>query len=203
MTQQIETVFGTLHWDADDAGVEFEIGGRRQAARWEEITRAALVRTGNPETESGVPADVMEEIGKGLPGLGRLTNINARMAENYRQLVLARGRSARRAIRVPIPVDDAGAQDLIGMIRQHLGDRWQQETDMANHYRALGIQRPWWAIPVSILFIVGLGYIVAFACTGFSSLAEGNFHLPPLLWVGMAIWLIIMAGIAFLYRRIW
>jgi hypothetical protein len=203
MTQQIETVFGTLLWHTDEEGVEFEIRGRRQVARWEEITGAALVRTSNAEKESGVPTEVMEEIGQGLPGLGRLMGVNVHMAENYRQLVLARGRSARRAIRMPVPVDDPGAHELVQRIEQRLGDRWKLETDMANHYQALGIHRPWWTIPVSILFIVGLGYIVAFACAGFSALSEGNLDLPPLIWIGMATWLIIVGGIVFLYRRIW
>ena len=197
----IETFLGPLSWQADEVGIRFEIGGKRDEARWDEITAAALVRTDSAAADSYVLDDVWQGLGRGLPGLGKLIGVNAYMAENYWQLVLAKGTDQKRAIRMPLPMDDAGTHSLVEGLKQRLGIRWRGETTMGDHYKTLDMKQPRWTIPVSILFIIGLGYIVAFACMGFTSLAEGNFSLPTLVWAGMVVWLAIVGGIAYLYRR--
>jgi hypothetical protein len=201
MDYAIDTVFGKLICRTDADGIALQIGRRRHAARWVEVTAAALVVFPNSSEDSAVPSDVWGKLGEGLPGLGRLMDINTFMAENYRQVILARGPLARRAIRAPLPMDDPAAQALVAEIQQRLGDRWQQEVAIADHYQALGIKRQWWAIPASILFLIALGYTVAFACAGFTTLAEGDFNLPLPAWIGMGVWLALIGAILFVYRR--
>ena len=104
-------------------------------------------------------------------------------------------------VRVPLPLDDPDAQNLVHTVQLALGGRWVGEVSIADHYKALGVKRPWWTVPASLLFLVGLGYVIVFACVGFTSLAEGNLNLPPALWVGMVAWLLIVGSIAWLYRR--
>lgn len=36
-----------------------------------------------------------------------------------------------------------------------------------------------------------------------TAIFEGSFNLPLVVWVGMAVWFILIGSIIFLYRRLW
>ena len=114
-----------------------------------------------PMARAGVPAPVLSGIGKYLPGLGQLTQINEHLAENYRTLALARGPAHQRAIRIPLPLADDEAARLAQEVQDRLADRWVGDIEIGDSYHRLGIRRPWWTIPVSILFFIALGLTVA------------------------------------------
>ena len=203
MVMQVDTVLGPLTWESGDTCFEFAFSGRTTRGLWSDITAAGLVETAMPMARAGVPAPVLSGIGKYLPGLGQLTQINEHLAENYRTLALARGPAHQRAIRIPLPLADDKAARLAQEIHERLADRWVGDIEIGDSYQRLGIRQPWWTIPVSILFLIALGLTVAMTCMGFTAIFDGSFDLPPAIWAGMALWLILIGSIVYLYRRLW
>jgi hypothetical protein len=86
---------------------------------------------------------------------------------------------------------------------QRLADRWIGDIEIGDSHRRLGLRRPWWTIPVSILFFVVLGLTLSLTCVGMTAIFEGSFDLPLAVWIGMAVWFILIGSIIFLYRRLW
>ena len=74
-----------------------------------------------------------------LPGLRRLTKIRDRLAEDYVQLILARGRSSFKAIRVPLPKENPDARLLVQEVQRNLEERWVEELPIEQHMKALGL----------------------------------------------------------------
>lgn len=196
-------MLGPLTWQSDQIGFEVTFPGRTARGQWDEITAAGLVESAMPMARAGVPAPVLGGMGKYLPGLGQLTRINEHLAENYRTLVLARGPDQARAIRIPLPLDDEEAAHLVRETYQCLADRWVGDIEIGDSYQRLGLRQPWWTIPFSILFFVALGLTMSLTCVGVTAISEGSFNLPLVVWIGMAVWLILIGSIIYLYRRLW
>jgi len=203
MRRLFDTVVGAVRWQVDDVGPEVATGSKKPGRiAWDSITAAGLVQMQVAASQRDVPGKVLDGLGEGLPGLDRLLHINDSMAEEYRQLVLARGAAFSRAVRILIQIGDAEAMALVDEVRMRLGSRWKGDLSVSkSHHKELGMRLPWWTAPASVMFMVGLGYTVLFACAGFSALQEGTFDLPPVIWIGMAVWLALMGLIAFAYRR--
>lgn len=142
-------------------------------------------------------------MGRYLPGLGQLTRINEHLAEHYRTLALARGPNHARAIRIPLPLADEEAAELARVVHQRLVDRWVGDIEIGDSYRRLGLRRPRWTIPVSILFFLALGVTISLTCVGMTAIFDGSFNLPPVVWIGMALWSVLIGSIIYLYRRLW
>jgi hypothetical protein len=203
MPIRVETVLGPLTWQSDQTGFEVTFPGRTARCQWDEITAAGLVESAMPMARAGVPAPVLGGLGKYLPGLGQLTRINEHLAENYRTLVLARGPNHTRAIRIPLPLADEEAAELAHEVHQRLADRWVGDIEIGDSYQRLGLRQPWWTIPFSILFFIALGLTMSLTCVGVTAIFEGSFNLPLAVWIGMAVWFILIGSIIFLYRRLW
>ena len=102
-----------------------------------------------------------------------------------------------------IPLADEEAAELAREVHQRLADRWIGAIEIGDSYRRLGLRRPWWTIPVSILFFLALGVTISLTCVGMTAIFDGSFNLPPVVWIGMALWFILIGCILFLYRRLW
>lgn len=144
MNGTFETIGGPAAWSADGDGLEVRVGRRTRRIAWTEATTAALVRF--PAAGAGLPVGV-------LPGLGHLRALNRRQAVAYAQLVLARGLSSSRAVRVTVPLDGASAGLLVGAVRDAMGSRWRGEVPFEAHMAVLGLRRPWWTLPALLLFL--------------------------------------------------
>jgi hypothetical protein len=195
MDNQFETAVGTVGWQADDEGLQVAARRRTERIRWQEVTGAALVRVSSPDPDPAMPTDL-------LPGMGKLFNLNRSLAAEQGQLILARGRSALRAFRVPIPVDDPGAMALVDEVRCAVGDRWAGKVPSEEQEEALGIRNPWWFYPILIVGLIAFGYTVLCAIAAFAALTSGQAAEVPLVaWLALLVWLLLVGWIFFLYRR--
>jgi hypothetical protein len=186
---------GDVDWEADTQGLTIRFRNRTRQLRWREITAAGLVHFPGPD----VPTDMPTRI---LPGLGRLVDLDRRLAREQRQLVLARGRSTFRAVRIPIPLDEPEAAALVQAVRRHLADQWAGEMSLEEHQRALGLSTPWWFYPLFAVGFVAFGLIILLAIGAFQSLTSGDLAgVPVLAWIALAFWAVLVGGILFVYRR--
>jgi hypothetical protein len=207
MTYTIETMLGQLSWDADDESLKVSFRGRDTRALWREVTAAGLVESAMAFSETSTPPALFSQLSRFLPGVGKLADINENLAENYRTLTLARGSADSRAVRLPLPFEDEAAAALVDEVQQRVGSRWAGEIALGESYRRLGLARPWWTIPVTLVYLVALALTLLFACTGFAALGmilQGEpIEIPLPAWIGMGAWLLLIGGILFLYRRMW
>ena len=189
------TPAGNVGWEADARGLTIRFRNRTRQLRWRQITAAGLVHFPDPDVPAGMPTKI-------LPGLGKLIDLDRRLAREQRQLVLARGRSTFRAIRIPIPLDAPEATALVEAARRHLGDRWAGEVSIEEHQRALGLSTPWWFYPLFAVGFVAFGLTILLAIGAFQSLTGGNLAgVPILAWIALAFWALLAGGILFVYRR--
>jgi hypothetical protein len=192
---QFSTVAGNVCWEADADGLTIRVRNRSRKLRWREVTAAGLVQLPG----AAVPADMPTSI---LPGLGKLVDLDRRLAREQRQLVLARGGSTFRAVRIPIPLDEPEAKALVEMVRGHVGDRWIGELPMAEHQRALGLSIPWWFYPLFAVGFVAFGLTILLAIGAFQALSTGDVAgVPPLAWLALVFWGVLAGGILFVYRN--
>ncbi len=181
MDGTFETIGGPAAWSADETGLEVRIGGRVRRTAWSEATAAALVRF------SLVGAEVPTGI---VPGFGLLLALNRREAGMYGQLVVARGPSSSRAVRVTVPLDGAGAALLVGAVRDAMGSRWRGEIPFAAHMAALGLRRPRWTLPALLVALAAVGSVMLLAMIAGAAVAGGRWaEVPPAAWAGLALWL--------------
>jgi len=181
MNGAFETIGGPAAWSTDGDGLEVRVRGRTQRVAWSEATAAALVRF------RAVGEDVPTGI---VPGLGALLALNRREADLYAQLVVARGPSASRALRVTVPLDGAGAGLLVGAVREVLGPRWLGEVPFEAHMVVLGLRRPRWALPVFVIVLTAIGSVALLAMLAGAALGRGAWNeVPPVAWAGLALWL--------------
>ncbi|MEJ2208387.1 MAG: hypothetical protein P8129_05045 [Anaerolineae bacterium] len=192
---RFETPVGGVGWEMSDRDLTVSVRRRTRRLGWTEVTAAGLVHLPDPDVPAGMPLNL-------LPGLGKLVDLNRREAQELRQLVLARGPSSFRALRIPIPVDEPGAMALVTAVQTKLGDRWIGEVAMEDHQAALGLSTPWWFYPLFGLGFVAFGLTILLAIGAFESLSSGQVTgVPPLAWVALLLWVILVGGILFLYRR--
>lgn len=173
-----------------------EIGRWRKRLRWTDITGAALTRSPGPQVPANFPKQV-------LPGLGSLFALQSRLSAETRQLVLARGPGAHRVIRVLIRDGDPEAARLVDVVRAHLGgDRWLGEVPFERHQEALGLRNPWWYFPAGFLGCLALGVMILLAMIGFAAILSGRIgEAPPAAWIALAIWVLLVAWLFWIYRR--
>lgn len=184
-----------VSWEADQDGIRIIRRRRIMLLRWQEISRAGLVSFSPPNLPPDFPAQAM-------PGLNRVFDLNQRLAGQYAQLVLARGKSVFRAVRVPIPADQPAAAALVDEVCLHLAGRWIGRVPMEKQRQALGLSNPWWYYPVLIAGLAVFGLIVLLAAGAFEALATGSLADVPLIaWLALLGWLVIVGAILFLYRR--
>ena len=187
---------GRIRWEAEEDGLRVEIGRWRRRLRWTEITQAALTRSPGPQVPANFPKQV-------LPGLGSLFALQSRLSAETRQLVLARGPGAHRVIRVLIPDGDPEADRLVDVVRAHLGgDRWLGDVPFERHQEALGLRNPWWYFPVGFLGCLALGAMILLAMIGFAAILSGRIgEAPPVAWIALALWVLLVAWLLWIYRR--
>jgi hypothetical protein len=194
MQGEFPTVAGTARWSSSDAGLEIEIRGRVRTLGWQEVTRAGLVQLPG----EGPPSDFPVQM---LPGLGRLFQLNRTLAQEYRQLVLARGRSSRRMFRMPVPVDEPDAMALVEEVRRHVEERWVGEVPMKEHYKALGVRYPWLVIPLYIAGLIVSIPLCLMSSGAYLALQRGGVaEVPPVAWLVLVLWLILIGWIFYMYR---
>ncbi|HBY93768.1 MAG TPA: hypothetical protein DEP84_07320 [Chloroflexi bacterium] len=195
MGGEFETAFGRVRWEVDEDGLWITHSRRVRQVHWQEITRAGLVRLSDPNVPDNFPTQI-------LPGLGTLFDLNRSLAEDYQQLVLARGRSPFRAYRVPIPIAKASALALVEEVRKRVGERWVGEISMAGHTRALGLSNPWWFYPIFVMSFLGVGLLVLLAGGAYTALTTGSLADVPLVaWLALVLWLVLVGLLFFLLRR--
>lgn len=193
--EQFRTPLGDVGWEADAQGLRIDFRGRTRQIPWAEINAAGLVRFSSPNVPAGMPLSI-------LPGLGKLVELDRQEAQALRQLVLARGRSPFRAVRVPIPTGEPEAMALAEAVQQSLGERWIGGVAMEDHQAALGLSTPWWFCLVFGLGMVAFGLTILLAIGAFGALSSGQgAGVPPLAWLALLFWLLLAGGILFLYRR--
>jgi 4-amino-4-deoxy-L-arabinose transferase-like glycosyltransferase len=193
--KEFVTAVGSIGWEADAQGLKVTFRRRTRQLRWADVTAAGLVHLPSP----AVPPDMPTSI---LPGLGKVIDVDRRLAREQRQLVLARGRSAFQAMRLPIPVDEPEAMALVEAVRRNLDDRWIGEVSMEDHQSALGLSTPWWFYPLFGLGMAILGLAILLAIGAFQALSSGQVSgVPPIAWLALLLWLILIGGILFIYRR--
>jgi len=195
MSNQFATAVGSVSWEADAQGLKVTFRQRTRQLRWLEITAAGLVHFSEPDSSTGMPTQI-------LPGLGKLFALDRWLAREQRQLVLARGRSTFRALRIPIPVQEPAAMALVEQVRQTLGEKWIGEVSMQDHQSALGLSTPWWFYPLFGLGMAAFGLTILLAIGAFQALSSGQVaEVPPLAWVALLFWVALAGGILLLYRR--
>lgn len=188
-----ETIGGPAAWSADGDGLEVRVGRRTRRIAWTEATTAALVRF--PAAGAGLPVGV-------LPGLGHLRALNRRQAVAYAQLVLARGPSSSRAVRVTVPLDGAGAGLLVGAVRDAMGSRWRGEVPFEAHMAVLGLRRPWWTLPALLLVLAAIGSVALLAMLTGAAVAGGRWgEVPPAAWAGLALWFGLLGALTLAVAR--
>ena len=189
------TPLGEVGWETDARGLSIDFRGHTKQVPWAEISAAGLVRFSGPNIPAGMPLSI-------LPGLGKLVDLDRQEAQALRQLVLARGRSPFRAVRIPIPTDKPEAAALAEAAQQKLGERWIGEVAMEDHQAALGLSTPWWFYLVFGFGMVAFGLTILLALGAFESLSSGQVAgVPPLAWLALLFWLLLVGGILFLYRQ--
>jgi hypothetical protein len=77
-----------------------------------------------------------------LPGLPKLLRINQTLTE-FPHLLLARGPSTNRVVRVLLPPGAPAADTLLEHVRLRLGVRWAGEVPFEDHEKLLGLRQPW------------------------------------------------------------
>jgi hypothetical protein len=195
MDHSFKTPGGAVSWEADSNGLQLGFRRRTKQIPWQEITAAGLVRFSDPEVPPDLPTGV-------LPGLGKLVDLDRRLAREQRQLALARGRSTFRAVRVPIPAGDPEATALVEAVRSKLGDRWIGEVSIQDQQAALGLSSPWWFYLLFGFGFVAFGLMILLAMGAFAALTGGQWAgVPPVAWLALLFWLLLAGGILFLYRR--
>lgn len=195
MDGEFGTIAGIVTWESDADGLLIIRKRGPLRLRWQEISRAGLVSFDRPHPPPDFPAQT-------LPGLGQLFTLNARLANEYRQLVLARGPSAFSAVRVPIPTGEPEAAALVEEVRHRLADRWAGELPMAHHSRAMGMGNPWWYYPLLLAGLAVFGLAIVLAAGAFPAITGGSLaEVPPLAWLALLAWLLITGMLIYLYRK--
>jgi len=192
---EFNTALGTVRWEADSQGVKITFRRSTRQIGWAEVSAAGLVSFSEAGTPAGMPTDI-------LPGLGKLFELNRWQARELRQLVLARGRSSFRTLRIPIPVSEPRAALLVEELRSYLPGRWVGEVSMEEHIQALGLATPWWLYPLFVAGFIGSGLAILLAVGAFQALEDGGLAAVPVLaWGALLFWLILVGGIYLFYRR--
>ena len=159
-------------------------------ACWSEITRAGIVEYPNQRMPENFPYAI-------LPGLRRLIGIRDSLAEDYVQLVLARGRSPFKALRVPLPKENPDARLLVEEVKRNLGERWIGELPLEQHMKALGLRYQWWFHPAFAVGFIFFGFMLFLAMGAYGAVTSGRLDQVPLiawiallLWVGVVLWIL-------------
>jgi hypothetical protein len=159
-----------------------------------EAVQAGLTCPTGPNLPANFPKTV-------LPGLPKLFRINQSLTE-LPHLLLARGPSASRVVRVLLPPGAPAAEALLEHVRLRLGDRWAGEVPFEDHEKLLGLRPPWWYRPVGLLGGLFLGALILFAMMGFAALLTGRIEeIPGFVWAAMAGWAGVVGWILWIYRR--
>lgn len=186
---------GRIRWQVAEDGLRIAIGRWRKRLRWPDVTRAALTRSPGPQVPANFPKQV-------LPGLGSLLALQSRLSAETRQLVLARGAGTHRVIRILIRDDDPEAARLVDVVRACLGDRWLGEVPFESHQQALGLRNPWWYFPVGLLGCLALGAMILMSMIGLVAILSGRIReAPPVVWIALALWILLVASLLWIYRR--
>jgi hypothetical protein len=195
MMNQFGTAVGSVGWEADATGLQIAFHNRTRHLQWTEVTAAALVHFSSPDASAGIPTNM-------LPGLGNLFALNRWLAREQGQLVLARGRSTFRAMRIPIPLEEPGAMALVRETQRYLDQRWIGELPFADHQVAMGMSTPWWFYLLFGLGFVTFGLTILLAIGAFQGLTSGDLAgVPAVAWIALLFWVILVGSVLFIYRR--
>jgi hypothetical protein len=189
------TAVGRVSWETDDQRLKVTFRNRTRQLRWDDITAAGLVQFPGPNVPAGLPTSI-------LPGLGKVIDLDQQIAREQRQMVLARGSSTFRAMRIPIAVQDPDATALVEAVRHNLGNRWIGELSMEDQQSGLGLSTPWWFYLLFGVGFVAFGLTILLAIGAFEALSSGQVKgVPPIAWLALLFWLLLIGGVLYLYRR--
>ncbi len=165
-------------------------------ASWLEISCAGLVGYPNVRMPENFPYEI-------LPGFRRLVETRDNLARNYLQLVLARGKSPFRAIRVPIPKENPDAKLLVDEVQRNLGERWLGDLPWNQYMKPLGLRNPWWFLPVFIAGFIVVGFLLLLAMGAYEGILSGRFYQVPFIaWIALILWIVLVIWLLTKLRKL-
>ena len=188
MDNEYQTPVGRVSWQDDGDELKVEFRNHRYTLKWSQITRAGSVEL----PESGTLPELLVDA---LPGTDEALDLFDQMQAEYRQLVIARGWSESRLIRLPFPTGDPEANRLLEWIKSHIGERWVGELDFQDHQEALGLGMPKWYLAMILLGFVVIAFLVLQVISAIGALAAGEvYQVPGLVWL-----MLILLGMLIVY----
>ena len=171
------TPIGTVSWQVDNQTLIISALDDTHNVKWKDITRAGLV--GFPETGS-LPEIIIDT----FPGTDETLDLLNQIRENYTQLVIARGWSSARVIRIPLPLDDSSAAQLVNTLTSRLDDRWIGEVPVEQHEDELGLGLPRWYLAMILPGFVVIAYLLLQVVSAVGALLIGEvYQVPGLVWL--------------------
>lgn len=121
LANSFDTILGPVAWQAGDEGLEFNFRNEARRVAWRDVTAAGMLTL--PVGNFAVDAVIQT-----VQGIDQLRDVNRVLTTDYRQLILARGRSQTRAAQILVPILEPEAAVLVEQVRQRVGDRWRGEV---------------------------------------------------------------------------
>jgi hypothetical protein len=177
MDKEYQTLVGRVSWQDNGDELKVEFRNHRYKLKWNQITRAGSVEL----PESGTLPELLVDA---LPGTGEVLDLFDQMQADHRQLIIARGWSESRLIRLPLPTGNPEAEHLVEQIKSHIGERWVGEVDFKHHQEALGLGMPKWYLAMILLGFVVIAFLVLQVISAIGALAAGEvYRVPGLVWL--------------------
>lgn len=185
----------TVTWRTDDRGLTLTQRGRAEFLPWNTISRSGLLVFEQTGDTGAIPTAI-------LPGLQQLFEVNHWMAVELRQLLLAVQTPRTRLLRVPILLRDPDAVALVEALQAYLGERWLGDISLQEQYTRLGVQQPWWTIPLAALIVLVGVPACLLAILAYAALQESpDIDISPIAWAALAAWGLLVGGVYWIYRR--
>jgi hypothetical protein len=177
MDNEYQTLVGRVSWQDNGDELKFEFRNHRYKLKWNQITRAGSVEL----PESGTLPELLVDA---LPGTGEVLDLFDQMQADHRQLIIARGWSESRLIRLPLPTGNPEAEHLVEQIKSHISERWVGEVEFKDHQEALGLGMPKWYLAMILLGFVVIAFLVLQVISAIGALAAGEvYRVPGLVWL--------------------
>lgn len=188
MDNEYQTLVGRVSWQDNGDELKVEFRNHRYKLKWIQITRVGSVEL----PESGTLTEMLVDA---LPGTDEVLDLLNQMQADHRQLLIARGWSESRLIRLPLPTGDPEAERLVERIKSNIGERWVGEVDFQDHQEALGLGMPKWYLAMILLGFVIIAFLVLQVISAIGALAAGEvYQVPGLVWL-----MLILLGMLIVY----
>lgn len=179
-------------WRCTEDGLERVRKGEAEHLPWSSFTAGGLLVPESLALPAGLPRGF-------LPGLGLLLDSAEDLARAQRTLVLSRGTSPLKAVRVQLAPGDEVSPALA---RQRLGDRWVGELTRRTQSKSLGWTYPLWFILAVLAGFVVFAWAILLAAGAVWSLSHGEIKEVPLVaWVCLALWAGLLGWVVWSRKR--